>query len=145
MIGISWKSANEEFGSYKTLSLRAWDGILRVPGARFIDLQYGDTGSERAAVEREIGVAIEHLPELDLYDDLEGLAALCSACDLVITASNVTAHVAGALGCPVWLIAPRGNGAPEPQRDSGVPVPRAKNRQKGGDSGTIRDCRPAAL
>ena len=41
---------------------------------------------------------LEHLPDLDLYADLEGLAALCAACDLVVTGSNVTAHVAGALG-----------------------------------------------
>jgi ADP-heptose:LPS heptosyltransferase len=55
-------------------------------------------------------VRLEHLPDLDLYNDLEGLAALCAACDLVITVSNVTAHVAGALGCPVWLLAPKASG-----------------------------------
>ena len=82
--------------------------MLQVPGARFVDLQYGDTGHERAALPS--GSRIEHLPDLDLFHDLEGLAALCAACDLVITASNVTAHVAGALGRPVWLVAPTGNG-----------------------------------
>jgi len=35
---------------------------------------------------------------------------LCAACDLVITVSNVTAHVAGALGRPVWQLLPKGNG-----------------------------------
>lgn len=110
VIGVSWKSANEEFGSRKSLSLLDWDRILRVPGVRFVDLQYGDTAGERAVVEPRTGTRIEHLPDLDLYDDIEGLAALCAACDLVITVSNVTAHVAGALGCPVWLLAPRGNG-----------------------------------
>jgi hypothetical protein len=55
-------------------------------------------------------VSVTHLPDLDLYGDLEGVAALAAACDLVITASNVTAHVAGALGRPVWLLVPEGNG-----------------------------------
>jgi tetratricopeptide (TPR) repeat protein/ADP-heptose:LPS heptosyltransferase len=110
LVGISWKSANPEFGSCKSISLHDWRGILQAPGARFVDLQYGETAAERERAERHAGARIEHLPDLDLYEDLEGLAALCAACDLVITASNVTAHVAGALGRPVWLIVPLGNG-----------------------------------
>jgi len=110
LVGISWKSANKELGALKSHSLRDWLGILRVAQARFVDLQYGETASEREVVERQAGTRIEHLPDLDLYNDLEGLAALCAACDLVITASNVTAHVAGALGRPVWLLVPKTNG-----------------------------------
>jgi tetratricopeptide (TPR) repeat protein len=110
VVGVSWRSSNREFGSFKSQSLDDWLSALQVPHARFVDLQYGNTESERDRAERRSGTRIEHLPELDLFHDLEGLAALCAACDLVITASNVTAHVAGALGRPVWLIAPRGYG-----------------------------------
>ena len=110
LVGISWKSVNPEFGRSKSQALADWREILRVPGARFIDLQYGDTARERSRIAQGSGARIEHLPDLDLHDDLEGLAALCAACDLVITASNVTAHVAGALGRPVWLTAPQGGG-----------------------------------
>jgi tetratricopeptide (TPR) repeat protein len=110
LIGVAWKSANPEFGAAKSQSLLDWKAVLGVPRARFVDLQYGDTSVERAALERQTSARIEHLPELDLHDDLEGLAALCAACDLVVTASNVTAHVAGALGRPVWLMVPKGNG-----------------------------------
>jgi tetratricopeptide (TPR) repeat protein len=110
LAGIAWKSANPEFGAKKSQSLLDWGQVLKVPGVRFVDLQYGDTAGERAEVERQTGARIDHLPDLDLHGDLEGLAALCAACDLVITASNVTAHVAGALGRPVWLMAPQGGG-----------------------------------
>ena len=110
IIGISWKSANQEFGRHKSTELADWMGILRTPRARFVDLQYGDTASERGLVEQQAGVRLGHLPDLDLYRDLEGLAALCAACDMVITVSNVTAHVAGALGRPVWQLLPQGNG-----------------------------------
>jgi hypothetical protein len=47
---------------------------------------------------------------LDLFSDIDGLAALICACDLVITVSNTTAHLAGALGVPVWVMVPGGNG-----------------------------------
>ena len=56
------------------------------------------------------GLALHHIEGLDLTQDLDGLAALCTACDLVVTVSNVTAHLAGALGRPVWLLAPAANG-----------------------------------
>jgi hypothetical protein len=110
VVGISWKSANREFGPHKSMALRDWLPILRVPCLRFVDLQYGDTASERRDAEQHAGARIEHLPDLDLHGDLDGLAALCAACDLVITTSNVTAHVAGALGRPVWQMVPTGIG-----------------------------------
>lgn len=110
IVGISWHSSNQEFGSLKSVALRDWRGILQVPGVRFVDLQYGDTAAERSLIEEQAGVRIEHLPDLDLYHDLEGLAALCAAGDLVITVSNVTAHVAGALGSPTWVLLPKANG-----------------------------------
>jgi Flp pilus assembly protein TadD/ADP-heptose:LPS heptosyltransferase len=109
IVGISWSSANADFGARKTIALTDWADILRVPGVRFVDLQYGDTREAREAAARA-GLELMHLDDLDLYNDLEGLAALCAACDLVITSSNVTAHMAGAIGKPVWLLAPRSPG-----------------------------------
>jgi tetratricopeptide (TPR) repeat protein len=110
IVGISWKSANREFGRHKSTELVDWVGILQAPEVRFVDLQYGDTASERGLVGQHARACLEHLPDLDLFNDLEGVAALCAACDLVITVSNVTAHVAGALGRPVWQLLPKGNG-----------------------------------
>ena len=39
--------------------------------------------------------------------DLDEFAALISALDLVITVCNTTVHYAGALGKPVWILAPK--------------------------------------
>jgi len=110
LVGISWVSKNVKFGESKTISLAAMADILRTPRARFVDLQYGDTSEERARVEKEFGVKIAHIESLDLRDDLDGVAALAAACDVVITVSNTTAHIAGALGVPVWILVPAGIG-----------------------------------
>ena len=110
VVGVSWRSANREFGADKSTTLAEWSGVLRVPGTRFVNLQYGDTESEREELLRRHGLELVHLDEVDLFNDLEALAALCAACDLVITVSNVTAHMAGALGRPVWLLAPASQG-----------------------------------
>jgi len=46
------------------------------------------------------------LDDIDNMNDLDGLAALIAACDLVVTVSNTTAHLAGALGKPTWVFVP---------------------------------------
>jgi tetratricopeptide (TPR) repeat protein len=109
VVGLSWNSRNAKFGKAKSAPLRDFEPILRWPGCRFVDLQYGDTTAERAAVERETGIHIEHLDDIDNTRDIDGLAALIAACDLVVTVSNATAHLAGALGKPAWVLVPHGN------------------------------------
>jgi tetratricopeptide (TPR) repeat protein len=109
VIGLSWSSKNVKFGKAKSLSLADLVSLMPVSGVRMVDLQYGDTTAERAAVERESGVRIEHLPDIDNTHDIDGLAALVSACDMVVTVSNTTAHLAGALGRPTWVLMSRGH------------------------------------
>lgn len=109
VVGLSWSSQNPKFGKAKSAPLRDFEPVLRWPGCRFVDLQYGDTAAERAAVERESEIRIEHLDDIDNTRDIDGLAALISACDLVVTVSNATAHLAGALGKPTWVLIPHGN------------------------------------
>ena len=109
LIGLSWVSRNKDIGEPKTARLRDLEAVLRLENCRFVDLQYGDTQAERESVERELGVRIERLPDIDNTQDIDGLAALITACDVVVTVSNTTAHLAGALGRPTWVIVPFGN------------------------------------
>ena len=106
LVGLAWRSRNPELGAEKSAPLAAWGPILAVAGAAFVNLQYGDVQAECEEAERRFNVRIAHVPQLDLHDDLDGLAALQSACDLVITTSNVCAHVTGALGRPGWVLLP---------------------------------------
>jgi ADP-heptose:LPS heptosyltransferase len=104
LVGISWISRNAAIGAHKSSDLSAWSDVLQTPGVRFVNLQYGDTTAERA------GTNLLNIDGLDLRDDLDGLAALMTACDLVVTVSNTTAHLAGALGVPTWVLVPAGAG-----------------------------------
>ena len=47
-----------------------------------------------------------HLDEIDNTNNLYELAALIESCDVVITISNTTAHIAGALGKKTFLLLP---------------------------------------
>jgi len=76
---------------------------------QLVDVQYGDTGAERAAFEKSTGCTVQRLADVDHFNDLESVFATIAACDLVITTSNVTAHFAGAMGKAAWLLFPGGH------------------------------------
>ena len=50
---------------------------------------------------------IQNFEEVDLFNDFEAISSLLKNLDLLISVSNTTAHVAGALGVPTWLIKPK--------------------------------------
>jgi tetratricopeptide (TPR) repeat protein len=108
VIGLAWLSKAPVGGQSKSARLADFEALLRLEGCRFVDLQYGDTSEERAALARELGITVERLPDIDNTNDLDGLAALMSACDAVVTVSSTTAHLAGALGRPTWVMVPHG-------------------------------------
>jgi hypothetical protein len=73
---------------------------------RLLDVQYGDVDAERAAFEAAHPGLLTRIDDLDAYADLEGVAAAMAACEAVVTVSNVTAHIAGAIGQDTWLVHP---------------------------------------
>lgn len=110
LCGLSWISKNDSIGNDKSLALAEISRGLSGLPADFIDLQYGDTAAERENVRLAGGIDVCHVPDIDTFNDIDGLAALIEACDVVVTISNTTAHLAGALGKRVFLMLPHGKG-----------------------------------
>lgn len=108
--GLAWHSKNAQSGTKKSLDLAALAPVLATPGTRFVDLQYGDTRAERDSLAADTGIDLLRIDDVDNLHDIDGLAALIEACDLVITVSNSTAHLAAALGKPVWILLADGPG-----------------------------------
>jgi hypothetical protein len=104
-VAVSWHSTRKNhLGPGKSARLRDFASLLRLPATLFLDVQYGNTGEERAAVQKATGVPLLRFDDVDFYNDLEELLAILEASDLVITTSNATAHFAGALGKRTWLL-----------------------------------------
>ncbi len=108
--GISWRSSNEKVGEEKSMPLALLEPILKLPGLVPVNLQYGDVEEEITAANRETGSSIIQIQDLNVYDDIDGLLALIDRCDIVVTTSNSTAHLAGAIGKETYLIAPTARG-----------------------------------
>jgi tetratricopeptide (TPR) repeat protein len=104
--GLSWLSKNPEFGRNKSLSLKALAPVLAIDGIEFVDLQYGDSSAERQAMAASHGIAVRKLDDIDNFNDIDSLASLIDACDIVLTVSNTTAHLAAALGKPALVLVP---------------------------------------
>ncbi len=106
LVGVSWQSFNANHGSSKSCGLGDLLPILQTPNADFIDLQYGDTTKERTQLKEKTGIDIRRIAHIDNKLDIDGLAALIGACDIVVTVSNTTAHLAAALGKPTLVLLP---------------------------------------
>lgn len=108
-VGLLWKSAIKAQGRDRYFSpFDAWAPVLKTPGVTFVNLQYGDCAEELERARREFGVEVWTPPGIDLKNDLDDLAALCCAMDLVLGFSNATFNIAAACGAPAWLISTKG-------------------------------------
>jgi len=108
--GVSWSSNRKSIGRYKSIRLDQMLPPLASDKLHFVNLQYGDTTAEREALQTHQGITVQNVDELDNFNDLDGLAALIEACDVVVTTSNTTAHLAGALGKDTLLLLPFARG-----------------------------------
>lgn len=104
-IGFSWKGGTEGTRSkLRTMQALSFLPLKNAALATWVCLQYGHV-AEQITAAREQGLETAYWPES--ITDLDEFAALVSALDLVVTVCNTTVHYAGALGVPVWVLAPR--------------------------------------
>lgn len=102
-VGLHWKSLvltgvrARYFSSFER-----WEPVLTAPGCIMVNLQCGDVTQDLAAAEAA-GVKI-WTPPINLKDDLDDLAALSNALDLVIGPGIAGTNLAAATGARTWLI-----------------------------------------
>ena len=105
-IGISWKSQKARYSEDKSKNLNDLKLILKIPNIKFINLQYGEMLDELEDFKNKENIEITTIDKIDLFNDFESICALLKNLDLFISVSNSTAHLAGAIGVPTFLIKP---------------------------------------
>jgi len=104
-VGICWQGNPQHHADvYRSLPLEQFADVAGIPGVSLFSLQHG-FGSEQVD-QVSFGSQIVRLPAD--FDRSSGAfvdtAAVIQSLDLVITSDTSTAHLAGALGVPTWLL-----------------------------------------
>ena len=101
-VGIVWQgNAGHKADRWRSVRLEQFAPLAELPGVRLVSLQKG-SGSEQ--LEKTPGLALDLGPELT---DMADTAAVIRCLDLVISVDTAVAHLAGALGVPVWVAVPK--------------------------------------
>ena len=107
-VGLLWKSLKQNAVRDRYFSpFQQWQTVLGADNVSFINLQYGDSAAEMAQAKAE-GHVINTPEGIDLKMDLDDLAALCSAMDLVLGPPNATTNIAAACGVKTWMLSTPG-------------------------------------
>lgn len=100
-VGLCWTGSTlTPLNSERRIALAQLAPLLAIPGARFYGLQVLVGRREMEGEERLVDLA----PHIDDFADT---AAMIDQMDLVITVDTSVAHIAGALGRPVWTLLAR--------------------------------------
>jgi len=109
--GLSWTSKSKEHEFRKSLRIIDLVPILKIPGLEFVDVSYVDSESDRERALRSSGTHLNRIQEIDHFNDIDKWASVIDSCDCVVTVSNTTAHLAGALGKKTIVLLPYAEGS----------------------------------
>jgi capsular polysaccharide export protein len=105
LVGLSWRSSltthsrNEHY-----LSVEELEPIFKIEGVQFVNFQYDECEAELEWIEKRYPGKVLNISGIDHYNDFESVAALMKCMDLMIAPATTVVELAGALGCPTWLL-----------------------------------------
>jgi tetratricopeptide (TPR) repeat protein len=102
-VGLAW-AGNPRYKAdrLRSMQLKTLFPLLRTPGITWISLQKGEAAAQLACLPAKVFVWDGSSRDRDLAET----AALIATLDLVVTTDTCIAHLAGAMGKPVWIMLP---------------------------------------
>ena len=85
-IGLAWKSSEVSAVRLKHYPpITEWSSVLTIPDVTFINLQYTAFAEDLIDIKNDFGVTVHNFDDLDQYNDVDEVAALCTALDMVVS------------------------------------------------------------
>ncbi|MDB2697258.1 tetratricopeptide repeat protein [Alphaproteobacteria bacterium] len=103
-IGVSWKSSvvsRYRLQHYPPIS--EWSPVFTIPDVTFINLQYNDSTDDLVKVKDEFGVTVHNFEDLDQYNNVDDVVALCAALDIVVTTKVTPMIFSSGVGTPTKI------------------------------------------
>jgi len=102
-VGLAWAgNPNHRNDAFRSMQWPDCQALLETDTVHFVSIQH-NPGDEATDALGQAGHATDAAPHCT---DLAATAAIVAQLDLVIAVDTATAHLAGALGKPVWLLLP---------------------------------------
>lgn len=101
-VGVVWSAG--EWNSSRSIPLPLLKPLLQMPGIDFWNLQGGAARREWRSLAATL--PLNDCPAACADAELVPMAAFIGQLDLVITVDTPAAHLAGAMGCPAWILLP---------------------------------------
>ncbi len=103
-IGVSWKSSDISLTRFKNYApIAEWSPIFNIPEVTFINLQYKDFLGDLTKIQNLFGVTVHNFDDLDQYDNLDDVAALCAALDIVVSTKTTVPLISAGVGTLTML------------------------------------------
>jgi tetratricopeptide (TPR) repeat protein len=100
-VGLVWAGRPEHRADrFRSIRPELFLPLLRMPGFTFYSLQLGPSGRSPTLLEAGL------IDLTELIVDFADTAALVEELDLIISVDSAVAHLAGAMGRPVWTLLP---------------------------------------
>jgi tetratricopeptide (TPR) repeat protein len=100
-VGLVWAgNPNQQNDRHRSCPIQLFSQLLEISNIDFYSLQKGPRAKELLTVTNSY--IIQDLDEQ--MQNFADTAVLVSQLDLIITVDTAVAHLAGALGCPVWVV-----------------------------------------
>lgn len=101
-IGVCWQGQPSQIDQGRSFPLKMLKPLSEIPGVRLISLHKG--AGEAQLQDLPPGMTVQTLgPHFDKDGAFLDTAAVMKHCHLVVTSDTAIAHLAGALGVPVWV------------------------------------------
>ena len=104
-VGISWKSSNVSFSRQQNYApISNWISVLKIPKITFINLQYKEFKDDLVKIQKQFGVTVHNFEDLDQYNDIDDVAALCAALDIVVSIKSSVPLITSGVGTKTILV-----------------------------------------
>ena len=103
-IGVCWKSSVDSSYRLKHYPpISEWSPVFAIPDVTFINLQYNNFENDLVKVKDELGVIVHNFDDLDQFNNIDDVIALCTALDIAVTTKVTPMILSSGVGTPTKI------------------------------------------